>query len=63
MKKKLAIITSSEITVTSFLIDYIDKLSDIYSITLILNIKDTNKFIKLFKNKDIDLINLKIFRK
>ena len=61
-KKKLAIITSSEITVTSFLIDYIDKLSDIYSITLILNIKDTNKFIKLFKNKDIDLINLKIFR-
>ena len=62
MKKKIAIITSSEITITSFLIDYINKLSEIYSITLILNIKDTKSFIKIFSNKDIKLINLKIFR-
>ena len=61
-KKKIAIITSSEITITSFLIDYIEKLSEIYSVTLILNIKDTKKFINLFKNKEIKLINLKILR-
>ena len=44
MKKKIAIITSSEITITSFLIGYIKALSDLYSITLILNIKDEKKF-------------------
>ena len=61
-KKKIAIITSSEITITSFLIDYIENLSEIYLVTLILNIKDTKKFKNLFKNKEIKLINLKILR-
>ena len=62
MKKKIAIITSSEITITSFLIDYINKLSEIYSITLILNLKDLETFKKNFKNTEIKIINLKILR-
>ena len=56
MKKKIAIITSSEITITSFLIGYINALSELYSITLILNIKDSKKFKKgygLVKNNNI----------
>ena len=62
MKRKIAIITSSEITITSFLIGYINSLSDFYSVTLILNIKDSKKIKNLFKDKDIKLINLKILR-
>ena len=62
MKKKIAIITSSEITITSFLIGYINALSELYSITLILNIKDSKKFKELFQDKNIKLINLKILR-
>ena len=62
MKKKIAIITSSEVTITSFLIGYINALSELYSITLILNIKDSKKFKELFKDKNIKLINLKILR-
>ena len=63
MKKKIAIITSSEITITSFLIGYINALSELYSITLILNIKDSKKFKELFQDKNIKLINLKILIK
>ena len=62
MKKKIAIITSSEITITSFLIGYIKALSDLYSITLILNIKDEKKFKEFFKDKELKIINLKILR-
>ena len=62
MKKKIAIITTSEITVTSFLIDYINKLSELNSVTLIVSVKSENEFIGLFKNKSIKLINLKIAR-
>ena len=62
MKKKIAIITTSEITITSFLIDYIDKLSVLYSLTLILNIKDVKKFASLFEDKDVEVIDLKIYR-
>ena len=62
MKKKIAIITTSEITITSFLIDYIDKLSGLYSLTLILNIKDVKKFASLFEDKDVEVIDLKIYR-
>ena len=62
MQKKIAIITTTEITITSFLIDYINKLSKEYSVTLILNIKDSKSFIKLFNTNNIELINLKIIR-
>ena len=62
MKKKIAIITTSEITITSFLIDYINKLSVLYSLTLILNIKDVKKFASLFEDKDVEVIDLKIYR-
>ena len=62
MKKEIAIITSTEATITSFLKDYIIKLSKIYSVTIIVNVKNETFISELFEPEKVKIIKLKISR-